>query len=208
MPLSHSRSGTLPCLGQSPLFRSLPISTLPNRLRAPIPSNRPFQHPPAALHNPSAVVAAETTLFRVATGVPLVDIFHTLTVAEAAFQSAALIGIAVIAVVFGNQIIKFLGTKLEKFFGRVGHDAPRGPLGQFLGTVIDASEKPCQALLPWFGFAYCSTVISAFSEVAVGRMTQQGSGVLGAAGNKLMSMLCHTAQLMQDTSEVVLIIFG
>ena len=212
VPFAQPRAA-IPCNPPAQHFRSHPttslLTPLPSKLWGPkITSQRPLQHPPVPAVAETAVSVTEETLFRVATGVPLVDIFHKLTLAEAAIQSAGLIGIAVIAVLFGNQIIAFVGSKLESFLGRVGEDAPRGPIGQLFGTVIDAAEKPCQALLPWFGFAYCSTVISAFSEVAVERITQNGTGGFWeAAGANVMNLLCDFAQLMQDASEIVIIVF-
>ena len=96
--------------------------------------------------------------------------------------------------------------------------------------ILGAATRPTQVLLPWFGFAYCITIVAAFGELvlsrsaaaaaaassvaaaaaaaAAGGFKQQMSATCNNAGMGLVSFLKETAQLMQDTSEIVLIIFA
>jgi small-conductance mechanosensitive channel len=107
--------------------------------------------------------------------------------------------------------------------GRHHHKKRRGIFAQLLGSLVAAAETPCQALLPWFGFAYVTTVISTFGELAVTRLggaqsaatagavavTKGSSKVwMNAAGVKMVEIFTEIAQLMQDAYEVVAIIFA
>jgi MscS family membrane protein len=165
---------------------------------------------------------------RAYTGIPLMELFKTMTLAEAALESTIQISFIVIAVLFGNTIISFIGSKINKALNRLGKRRRKegsGLFTHFLGSLVAAAEAPCQALLPWFGFAYVTTVLSCFGELAVTRLgnTNGGSTVAGAfnimstghakqwmsvVGVKMVEIFTEIAQLMQDAYEVVAIVFA
>jgi small-conductance mechanosensitive channel len=183
----------------------------------------------------TAAAGGQTLIFgRAHTGIPLLELFKTMTLAEAALESSLQIGIIVIAVFFGNRNIPFISSKVEAALGKLGKThkrKTRGLFAQTVGSIVAASEAPCRALLPWFGFAYGATVLSCLGELAVTRlggtigstaavtqgiakgafnsMSKEGAKFcMTAAGVKLVEILTEIAQLMQDAYEVVAIIFA
>jgi len=63
----------------------------------------------------TAASAGQTMLFgRAFTGIPMMELFQTMTLAEAALESSIRISFIVIAVLFGNKIIPFLGSKMNE----------------------------------------------------------------------------------------------
>ncbi len=199
--------------------------------------NQKNQHPRkptttthAAAAPAAAAAGGQTMMFgRAFTGIPLMELFQTMTLQEAAIESTIRVSFIVIAVLFGNQIIPWFADRVGISLGKLVQShrrKRRGIIAQFLGSLIAAAETPCQALLPWFGFAYVSTVLSCFGELAVTRLGGShdavGGAVAGAfkaiskknakqwvnsAAVKLVEIFTEIAQLMQDAYEVVAIIF-
>jgi len=232
---------TIQCLGwpRGASTSGTPVATLRSLAWRPAhpkpfpPQNTPLQSyrhaRPIASHAAAVAAAAatnEAVILRVATGVPLVDIFQTMSLSHAFVETLALIGIIAAVVFFGNEIIVAFGNYLNRLLGGSLSSSTDGdgsssevpasqrrhrPLARLLSTVILAAERPASVLLPWFGIAYSSTVVAAFAEIAVCRLTTRTGGVIklaGMCGNRVVDFLKDTAQLMQDTSEVVVIVFG
>ena len=171
--------------------------------------------PPSAMTASSAAMESSVTLMRVATGVPLLNIFTEMPLLDCYLQSALLIGTAVIIVCFGNEIIGFLSSKLEAALNSFGsrEHIRRKPLAQFLATCIAAGERPAQALLPWYGFTFVSTVIATLADVTVARFghnheSASTMALMHSACMYLVDFLRDAAQLMQDASEIVLVVFA
>jgi small-conductance mechanosensitive channel len=214
------RPSTLGSIPRRPLARAAvgPVRLTPVPRSVPRPARRPTRRvPPPAASAASSIVSAEVTLSRAATGVPLLEIFSTLTLQEAAVQSSILIGVAVFAVLFGNQIIEFIGKKVEAALGAAeqanGDRRPSARLARTLAESMAAAERPAQALLPYFGFTYVCTVLAAFSDVAIKHMAAAApssstvASFCKGAGLRLLDVLTDLTQLMQDFSEVSLLIF-
>lgn len=220
-----------PILGNTSPCRPFLPSYFPSYKNAPIHQKNQRQQRDTSAHAAAAAstaaAAGQTMMFgRAYTGIPMMELFETMTLAEAALESTIQISFIIIAVLFGDRIIPFIGSKMNKALNKLGKTHRRerqGLFAQFLGSLVAAAEAPCRALLPWFGFAYISTVLSCFGEVAVTRLGGTvGSTVAGAfstmskgnakqwmnvAGVKLVQIFTEIAQLMQDAYEVVAIIF-
>lgn len=152
-------------------------------------------------------------LIRMATGVPLSEAFKSMSLSQAAFDSAIIIVSTVTIVLFGNKLIAYIGKKVDQV--SIEEEAgmeigKQKPLLGILATIASAAERPAGVLLPWFGVAYCSTVLSAFAEVVVERLSCTDHGFhefAGVCACRMATFLRDTAQLMQDTTEIVMITF-
>jgi hypothetical protein len=152
-------------------------------------------------------------LFRAYTGVPLLDIFRGMTIAQGAANAAALLAATLLLVVFGNVAAKCLSDRLGNLFdptatSNEGTDAPRvhkrGPLAQLIGVLISSVERPLRVLLPWFGTAFFFSVLSAYGQVTLSRLDASKK----LLGQPVVGVLCELAQIMTDAYEFALIIFA
>ena len=221
MPMASSHAGlaapTLPArrATSAALCRAFPrpLSALPRRtaLSPPLQTS-PFTSrlarrsttPQAAAA--AAAVASPTNLFlgRVTTGVPFVEAFRSMPLADAGMHAFALVGLTTMAVLFGNSLVEFIGAKLSAALDP--EHGPRGAISELVSYLIRAAERPTCVMFPWFGASFATAVVAAFAEVAVERWGLKNE-VAGAAASQVVEYFKHVAQLMQDAYEVVLIVF-
>jgi small-conductance mechanosensitive channel len=74
--------------------------------------------------------------------------------------------------------------------------------------VLASILHPAQALLPYYGLAYSVTVWSALMQVAATKMSDRFATLCRGHGNEVLAGIKHFTQLVQDTSELVLIVFA
>ncbi|KAI3438969.1 hypothetical protein D9Q98_001383 [Chlorella vulgaris] len=138
-----------------------------------------------------------------ATGVPLVDSLMAMTSVEAAVRhSITLLVAAAVGVVVGTLLLqavdRTIGTKQQQEKRRFN----------IASAAIRAASKPAQALLPLYGVAYAATVVSALAQVAATKLTKDHFSLLcGGRGDELVAVLKWLTQLVQDTSELLVVIF-
>lgn len=202
--LTRPRPTTVTCsshYAKLPFNASSTSSLLGKKTRQSAIRRRP--HPPPAAA--AATAPSVGVLVRVATGVPLVELFQSMTVAEAGIRSLALIIGTTLLVVLGNKTITFMCNGLSKAIDP--EDTPTDSTAvDLLSDAIRAAERPSSVVLPFFGAAFCSTVIAAFGEVAL--MKLDVSEKTMAWGGKAIGILREAAQLLQDTSEILIIVFA
>ncbi|PSC72397.1 mechanosensitive ion channel [Micractinium conductrix] len=171
-----------------------------------LPSRRPL--PPLARKPcaPAAAVAAAEVAAEVvweATGVPLVDVLMKCKTVEAAAQfSIKLVAASVGAVMLGSLIFSLLdkmtGGKLAESSGKGGFNPA--------AAVVASTLKPAQALLPFYGIAYSTTVVSALVQVAAIKMKPEFAAMCRGYNEEVLGAIKWATQLIQDTSELILII--
>ncbi|EFN57141.1 hypothetical protein CHLNCDRAFT_143473 [Chlorella variabilis] len=149
-----------------------------------------------------AAAAAESWIK--ATGVPLLEAMKQMTLQQAAVHSGGLIAATVVGVVAGLRLLELVGEQLEAVNARVGRS---NGLDVLVGTALASVHRPALVLLPWYGFFYILLVASAFAKVAVTRLDATLHAVTHMCAHQLAGWLSGAAQLMQDTSQLVLIIF-
>ncbi|KAL4435614.1 hypothetical protein ABPG77_002577 [Micractinium sp. CCAP 211/92] len=161
----------------------------------------------AAAHtHQAATAAAATDAWIQATGVPLVEAFQQLTLQQAGLRSLALVLATALGVLVGNKLLDVMGTKMEAVAEKTRNSSG---LSLLVGTALASVYRPAKMLLPVYGGFYSLLVVTALAEVAVSRMDDQHiHSMLYVCGERLLDVLKGLAQLMQDTSELVLIVFA
>ncbi|KAI3434983.1 hypothetical protein D9Q98_003035 [Chlorella vulgaris] len=124
---------------------------------------------------------------------------------QAALRSAGLIAATVVGVILGNKLLALVGAKMDVVNERMRRS---NGLDLLMGTALASVHRPALVLLPWYGFFYILLIASAFADVAVLRLDAQVHTVTHLCAAQVLEFLNHTSQLMQDTSELVLIIFA
>lgn len=139
-----------------------------------------------------------------ATGVPLVDAFMKMESVEAASAaSLKLVAAAFAGVVLGSLV---LGAIERATGGQLGQSRDGG---LHLAAAAAASVlKPAKVLLPFYGVAYSTTVVSALLQVAAVKMKSEFVTLCRGHNEEVLAALKFVTQLVQDTSELVLIIFA
>lgn len=154
-------------------------------------------HPPVA--------AAADAWFK-ATGVPLVEALQQLSLQQAGLRSLALVLATTVGVLLGNKLLDLMGTKMEAVTEKTRNASG---LTLLIGTALASVYRPAKMLLPVYGGFYSLLVVTALAEVLVSRMDDRHiHGMLYVCGEQLLGFLKALAQLMQDTSELVLIVFA
>ncbi|KAL4423213.1 hypothetical protein ABPG77_000005 [Micractinium sp. CCAP 211/92] len=139
-----------------------------------------------------------------ATGVPLVDVLMKMPSVEAAsvasvrLVAAALVGVAVGSLVLG-AIDRVTGGELGK--------SKYGVLNVPVAAVASVL-KPAQVLLPFYGVAFSTTVLSALVQVAAVKRQSEFAALCWGHNEEVLAVIKFVTQLVQDTSELVLIIFA
>ncbi|EFN57140.1 hypothetical protein CHLNCDRAFT_143472 [Chlorella variabilis] len=128
-----------------------------------------------------------------------------MTLQQAAVRSLGLIAATVVGVVVGNKLLALVGAQLEAVNERMRRSSG---LELLFATALASVHRPALVLLPWYGFFYILLVASAFADVVVARLDSSVHTMSHLAAAQLLDFFNHTSQLMQDTSELVLIIFS
>lgn len=182
---------------------ALPLQTLPRPSYTATKSPGTLKPAHVAAAAPAAA-APGSLIIRVATGVPLIEFFQSMTVAQAGVRAAMIIGATCALILLLNRLIVVLGDKLSKAVDPA-NTPEDNVVTELLSDAIKASERPVCVLLPLLGAAFCSTVLAAFGEVALERVTMGDS--MAKFGGLSVDVLRNAAQLLQDTSEIVFIAF-
>jgi hypothetical protein len=153
---------------------------------------------------------------RAATGVPVAEAFSHMALQDAAVRAAALVALAVAATAAAQRGVWLLAQRVDAALDREAGEPPaRQPstLSMVLGAALVAVQRPAQAVLPWFTFSFCSTVVAALAQVAAAELRAGGPGasasrVAAACQGPAARALMEAAQLMQDTAEFSAIVFA
>ncbi|KAL4429384.1 hypothetical protein ABPG77_005158 [Micractinium sp. CCAP 211/92] len=138
-----------------------------------------------------------------ATGVPLVDELMRFKTVEAAAQFAAQRA----ALVVGGALLGILLLKaIDRYFGRRIEKSGTSDFN-IVGAAASAAFKPIQTMLPYMSGAYVLTVGAALAQVAAVKMKRDFYALCRGHGDKVLSTLKLFTQLLQDTSELLVIIF-
>jgi hypothetical protein len=203
------------CLSVSPHEKTRICSVKSSRPKQPLilvndNHSRTFHQSRVKASAHEATTGPAQRLIRMATGVPLSEAFKSMSLTQAALDSVITITATVSIVLFGNKLISYIGKRVEQVPLEENGKQTKPLLG-IVATIASAAERPAGVLLPWFGVAYCSTVLSAFAEVVVERLSCSDHGLhefAGVCACRMATVLKDTAQLMQDTTEIVMITFA
>ncbi|PSC76963.1 mechanosensitive ion channel isoform A [Micractinium conductrix] len=154
---------------------------------------------------PAAVAAAQQLAWFTATGVPLVETLRVLTLQQAAVRCAVLVIATAVGVAFGNKLLDLAGAQMESVAERTRRSSG---LPLLMGTALAAVHRPAKLLLPTYGFFYTLLVLTAFTEVALTHMDAHMHTVLHLCGSQVLGFFKSLAQVTQDTSELLLIVFA
>ncbi|KAI7843449.1 hypothetical protein COHA_002927 [Chlorella ohadii] len=150
--------------------------------------------------------AAVTSWFK-ATGVPLLEALQQLTLQQAALRSAGLVAATVVGVAFGNWLLELMGNKMEHVIERTRNSSG---LDLVAGSALASVHRPAKLLLPLYGLFYCMLVVSAFADVLVSHLARSDPNmttIFHVCTRQVLEGIKGLAQLMQDTSELVVIVF-
>ncbi|KAL4458610.1 hypothetical protein ABPG75_013475 [Micractinium tetrahymenae] len=178
-----------------------PLPPLP--LVAPaLPARRPRRSAVPANPAPIDLSAAAESIFE-ATGVPLVDDLMRFKAVEAAAQYAAQrAAMVVAAALLGMLLLK----AIDRFFGRRIERSGTGDLN-IVAAAAAAAFKPIQVLLPYMSGTYILTLGAALAQVAAVKMKREFAALCRGHGDEVLGALKFFTQFVQDTSELLVIIF-
>lgn len=140
---------------------------------------------------------------RVATGVPIYEVFRRLSLLDAGIQTITLTAATCILVLFGNKIINKICNKATI----IEMDKNKHVLASLFFQAVAAANQPLRVLLPWIGATFITMVISAFTQVALLRFENE-LHVVHLCGKRMADSLSHLSQLMQDSNEICIIVFA
>ncbi|KAL4434300.1 hypothetical protein ABPG75_000741 [Micractinium tetrahymenae] len=190
------------CMG----VRHSAAGALASPLAAAARQHRQRRHGQAPSTVPRAASAAEAAAEVVyeATGVPLVDALMKLKTVEAATQaSIRLVAVALAGVVLGSLALRTIDHLTSRQLGQ----SKEG--GFNVAAAVAASTlKPAQVLLPFYGVAYSTTVVSALVQVAAVKMKSEFATLCRGRSEEVLAVIKFVTQMVQDTSELVLIVFA
>lgn len=139
--------------------------------------------------------AAEAVVAYEATGVPLVDELMQLTAREGLVQAAKLVAVAAVGAFIGSAVLKAIDERLstDKF--------------NVFTAALAATTAPGATLLPFYVLAYSTTVVSALTQVAATKFAPSWNAAMAGHGPQVLELVKQFTQLVQDTSELVVIVF-
>lgn len=158
-------------------------------------------------------VGVQTWAQRVTTGVPLLELFKTLTLTQAATTSALLVCLATALTAHTKHILNAWALYEED---RMEDRETMLNTQVVAGAALVALRGPVGVLLPWLYVSMCSTIAACFFDVAVQRV-QAGAAaqlpwvlhkaVMAVASQPVAGALRDLTQLFQDMTEVSFIAF-
>jgi len=146
---------------------------------------------------------------RVATGVPLLEVLETMTLPDATWLTVALFSATFAFVIVVPRLVAFLSSRLGDLVeaGQAGGEEgiPQSWLPSLVGDVIRSLERPTSVIFPLFGIFYSCTILASFVLVCLKKVGVEST--TRAACSLAISKVLDVAQLLQDTSEVSILVF-
>ncbi|KAI3427237.1 hypothetical protein D9Q98_007172 [Chlorella vulgaris] len=137
-----------------------------------------------------------------ATGVPLLDELMRMPTVDAALaHSIRLASIAVSLALLGTLVV----AAVDKFAGRrLGGTSSsfNAPL-----AALASAFKPAKMLMPYLLATYITTLASAMAQVAATKMKEEFGMLCRGAEGEVLFILKFFTQVVQDTSELLVIVF-
>lgn len=132
-------------------------------------------------------------------GVPLLEELMGLSVPDASARTVIILGRAAVALAIGALTLGALHGRLTAI------ERQRSDFRPVISTLA-SMVKPILVLLPYYAIAYFATVISALAQVAATKMRPDFDLLTRGNSATVVRALCKITQLLQDTTELVLIV--